>query len=137
MIIVDSSVWIDFLNQRLTPETYWLKAPGNLSQVGLTTLVLAEVLQGVRHDRRFRQAEQFFRTMSLVEMLEYPLAVQSASNFRTLRGLGVTIRSTVDCLIATFCIETGQQLLHCDGDYEFFERHLNLTVLHPPRLPVT
>lgn len=136
MVIVDSSVWIDFLNQRLTPETYWLKAPGNLARVGLTTLVLAEVLQGVRHDRRFRQANQFFQTLSIVETLEYPLAVQSASNFRTLRGLGVTIRSTVDCLIATFCIQTGQQLLHCDGDYEFFERHLNLTVLHPPPLPV-
>jgi len=136
MVIVDSSVWIDFLNQRQTPQTHWLQASRNLDRVGLTTLALAEVLQGIRHDSRFRRAERFFRALAVVDTLDYRLAVQAASNFRTLRGLGITIRSTVDCLIATFCIETGNQLLHCDGDYEFFERHLNLTVLHPPPLPV-
>jgi predicted nucleic acid-binding protein len=135
MVIVDSSVWIDYLNQRRTPQTLWLGAQSGLDKAGLTTLVLAEVLQGIRHDARFRQAEQFFRTLTVVDSYEYALAVQAASNFRTLRGLGVTIRSTVDCLIATFCIETGQQLLHCDGDFDFFERHLNLHVLHPPPLP--
>jgi hypothetical protein len=74
--------------------------------------------------------------MPVVDSYDYLLAVQAASNFRTLRALGVTIRSTVDCLIATFCIKAGHQLLHCDSDYDFFERHLNLTVLHPPPLPV-
>ena len=137
MVIVDSSVWIDFLNQRETPQTHWLSASSSLGNVGLNTLVLAEVLQGIRHDSRFRRAEQFFRTMPVVDSYDYLLAVRAADNFRTLRGLGVTIRSTIDCLIATFCIEAGHQLLHCDGDYDFFERHLNLTVLHPPPLPVT
>ena len=136
MVIVDSSVWIDFLNQRQTPETRWLLALRNFDRVGLTTLVLAEVLQGIRHDRRFREAERFFRTMAVTETLDFPLAVQAARNFRILRSLGVTVRSTADCLIATFCIETGRQLLHCDADYELFERYLNLNVLHPPPLPV-
>jgi hypothetical protein len=136
MVIVDSSVWIDFLNRRHTPQTHWLSASRSIDTVGLTTLVLAEVLQGIRLDSRFRRAEHFFRTMPVVDSYDYLLAVQAASNFRTLRALGVTIRSTVDCLIATFCIKAGHQLLHCDSDYDFFERHLNLTVLHPPPLPV-
>jgi predicted nucleic acid-binding protein len=136
MVIVDSSVWIDYLNQRHTPQTHWLSASRALGEVGLTTLVLAEVLQGIRNDSRFRQAEQFFRNLPVADSVDYALAVQAASNFRTLRALGVTIRSTVDCLIATFCIETGHQLLHCDSDYDFFERHLNLAVLHPPPLQV-
>ena len=136
MVIVDSSVWIDFLNQRQTPQTHWLLALRNFDRVGLTTLVLAEVLQGIRHDRRFREAERFFRTMAVADALDFSLAVQAARNFRTLRSLGVTVRSTADCLIATFCIETGRQLLHCDADYELFERYLNLNVLHPPPLPV-
>jgi len=136
MVIVDSSVWIDFLNRRHTPQTQWLSVSRSLGNVGLTTIVLAEVLQGIRHDSRFRQTEQFFRSLPVVDSYGYALAVQAANNFRTLRALGVTIRSTVDCLIATFCIETGHQLLHCDSDYDFFERHLNLTVLHLPPLPV-
>lgn len=136
MVIVDSSVWIDFLNRRHTPQTHWLNASRGTGTIGLTTLVLAEVLQGIRLDSRFRQAEQFFSTMPAVDSIDYSLAVQAASNYRTLRALGVTIRSTVDCLIATFCIENGHELLHCDSDYDSFERHLNLTVLHPPPLVV-
>jgi predicted nucleic acid-binding protein len=136
MVIVDSSVWIDFLNQRLTPETHWLSAAHNLATVGLTPLVLAEVLQGIRHDGRFRQDELFFRSIRFVGSLDYSLAVHAARNFRTLRALGVTVRSTVDCLIATICIEAGHQLLHCDSDYEHFERHLRLSVLHVPPLSI-
>ena len=136
MVIVDSSVWIDFLNERQTPQTHWLNAARSTGTVGLTTLVLAEILQGIRLDSRFRRAEQFFRNMPVVDSYGYSLAVQAASIFRTLRALGVTIRSTIDCLIATLCIEAGHQLLHCDSDYDFFERHLNLNVLHPSPLPV-
>jgi len=136
MVIVDTSVWIDFLNRRSTPETLWLRGGRGGSAIGLTTLVLVEVLQGIRFDRRFREAESHFRRLPVFDGSSWQVAVQSAENYRRLRGLGVTIRSTVDCLIATFCIENGHQLLHCDGDYEFFERHLNLTVLHAPPLPV-
>ena len=131
MVIVDSSVWIDYLNSRLTPETRWLQTAQGAEEVGLTTLVLAEVLHGIRFDNRFRAAEQFFRTTRVFEALSIPVGVQSARNYRTLRGLGITVRSTIDCLIATFCIESGSKLLHSDSDFEPFERHLGLNVVHP------
>ena len=136
MVIVDSSVWIDFLNQKVTPQTSWLRAQQNIRTIGLTSLVLTEVLQGIRFDNRFRNAEQFFRTMSVFDSPTWPLAIRAADNFRTLRRIGVTIRSTIDCLIATFCIETGYQLLHSDGDFDYFEQHLHLSVLHPPALRI-
>ena len=136
MVIVDSSVWIDFLNQRVTPQTSWLRAPQNIGTIGLTSLVLTEVLQGIRFDSRFRNAEQFFRTMPVFDSLTRPLAVRAAGNYRTLRRIGITIQSTIDCLIATFCIESSYQLLHSDSDFDYFEQHLHLSVLHPPALRI-
>ena len=131
MVIVDSSVWIDYLNRKPTPQTRWLHAAQGVEEVGLTTLVLAEVLQGIRFENRFRAAEQFIRTVQVFETLSLPICVQSARNYRTLRDLGVTVRSTIDCLIATFCIESGLKLLHSDNDFVPFERHLGLNVVYP------
>jgi hypothetical protein len=131
MVIVDSSVWIDSLNRRLTPQTRWLQSPAASGSVGLPTLVMAEVLQGIRFENRFRSAERYLRTFSVFDTVTVALVVQSARNFRFLRNLGITIRGTVDCLIATFCIENGHQLLHNDSDFDHFERHLGLNVLHP------
>ena len=131
MVIVDTSVWIDFLNEKSTPETTWLRSGHDGKAIGLTTLVLTEVLQGVRFDRRFRLAESYFRQLPVFDGVSGRLALQSAQNFRILRGLGVTLRSTIDCLIATFCIENGHQLLHCDNDFKQIERHLGLRVVHP------
>jgi predicted nucleic acid-binding protein len=131
MIIVDSSVWIDFLNRRATPQTRWLQSTRGMKEIGLTTLVLAEVLHGIRFDSKLRAAEQFFRTMPVFESLAISLSIRSAGNYRALRALGVTVRSTIDCLIATFCIEEGHQLLHSDRDFDAFETHLGLQVLHP------
>ncbi len=136
MVIVNSSVWIDFLNQRVTPQTSWLRAPQSIGTIGLTSLVLTEVLQGIRIDSRFRSAEQFFRTMPFIDSLAHPLAARAASNYRTLRRVGITIQSTIDCLVATFCIESGYQLLHSDSDFDYFEQHLHLSVLHPPALRI-
>jgi predicted nucleic acid-binding protein len=136
MVIVDSSVWIDFLNKRVTPQTSWLRAPQSIGTIGLTSLVLTEVLQGIRVDGRFRNAEQFFRTLPFFDSLAQPLAVRAASNYRSLRRIGITVQSTIDCLVATFCIEGGYQLLHCDSDFDYFEQHLHLSVLHPPALQI-
>ncbi|WP_058188886.1 type II toxin-antitoxin system VapC family toxin [Terracidiphilus gabretensis] len=134
MVIVDSSAWIDFLNQKLTPQTQWLRNTQGTVEIGLTTLVLAEVLHGIRFDGRFRVAERLFRTMTIFESPTIPIAIQSASNYRSLRALGITVRSTIDCLIATFCIEHSHQLLHNDRDFDAFETHLGLRVIHPPAL---
>jgi predicted nucleic acid-binding protein len=136
MVIVDSSVWIDFLNQKVTPQTSWLRAPQNIGTIGLTSLALTEVLQGIRFDSRFGNAEQFFGTMPVFESTTRSLAVQAAGNYRALRRIGITIQSTIDCLIATFCIESNYRLLHSDRDFDYFEQYLNLSVLHPPVLLV-
>ena len=131
MVIVDTSVWIDFLNQRVTPETTWLRGRHRGDVVGLTTLVLAEILQGIRADTRFRQAQLYFRAMPVFDAVSHKLAERSAQNLRTLRALGFTIRSTMDCVLATFCIENGHRLLHGDRDFGPFEHHLGLAILHP------
>ncbi|MGD0095803.1 MAG: PIN domain nuclease [Terracidiphilus sp.] len=131
MVIVDTSVWIDFLNQRVTPETTWLRGRRRGDVVGLTTLVLAEILQGIRMDTRYRQAQLYFRAMPVFDAVSRKLAERSAHNFRTLRALGFTIRSTMDCVLATFCIENGHRLLHGDRDFAPFEHHLGLAILHP------
>ena len=131
MVIVDTSVWIDLLNQRLTPQTNWLLTARHSEPVGLTTLTLTEVLQGIRFDNRFHEAQRYLKTLPVFETVSSTLATQSAQNFRTLSALGITIRSTVDCILATFCIEEGHRLLHFDADFEYFERNLGLKVVHP------
>jgi hypothetical protein len=134
MVIVDSSVWIDALNGKMTPQTIWLSSALDREQVGLNSLILCEVLQGIRFDRRFREAEQRLRTLPVFPSLTLELAVVAAQNSRTLRRGGITVRKTIDCLIATFCIEEGHQLLHHDSDFDPFERHLGLRVVHPPAI---
>lgn len=131
MVIVDSSVWIDFLNKRLTLETGWLLGPGQRELIGLTSLTLAEVLQGIRFENRFRAAQRYFEVMPVFQTMTSALAIQSARNYRALRAIGITAAGTVDCLLATFCIKQNHRLLHCDADFEPFERELGLKVLHP------
>jgi predicted nucleic acid-binding protein len=135
MIVVDSSVWIDALNRKLTPQTRWLQRPVPSTRIGIPSLVMAEVLQGIRFENRFRAAEKYLQTFSVLDIATVPLVVQAARNFRFLRNIGITVRSTIDCLIATFCIENGHQLLHCDSDFDHFERNLGLYVLRPTSLP--
>ena len=134
MVIVDTSVWIDYLNDKANPQTLWLEFAIGYKSLGLSSLILCEVLQG------FRDNHEALRTRGM--LLEFPvfdtgnmhLALQSAENYRFLRRKGVTIHSTIDCIIATFCIEHGHQLLHKDSDFDYFEEHLGLRVLHPPAI---
>jgi len=136
MIIVDTSVWIDFLNQRKTAQTVWLLSGHDNEPIGLTKLILTEALQGIRLDNRFRQAQSYFRQFPVFDAVSTELAVLSAQNFRTLRKQGLTARSTIDCLTATFCIKNGFGLLHNDRDFDAFEEHLELSVVHPPANPL-
>ena len=131
MVIVDSSVWIDFLNAVTTPETEWLDLRLDHERLGLTTLTLTEVLQGLRDDREAAQVEAELRRFEIVEMPDAAIAVASARHYRDLRTRGRTIRKTVDCLIASYCIEYGHALLHTDRDFDAFEEHLGLSVIHP------
>jgi predicted nucleic acid-binding protein len=129
MVIVDSSVWIDYLRDTVNAETEWLEQALGQKPIGLTNLILCEVLQGIRHERRFRVAEQVFLTLPVFDLAGRELAVQAARNYRFLQSRGMTVRTTIDCLIASFCIEEGFELLHRDRDFEAFEHHLGLTVV--------
>jgi predicted nucleic acid-binding protein len=131
MVIVDSSVWIDAFNGQITLETRWLQVGLARGGVGLTSPILCEVLRGFRFDRDFRQAKTQLIALPVFEGMSAGLAVQAAENFRMLQRRGITVRKTIDCLIATFCIQEGHELLHRDNDFQGFENYLGLQVVHP------
>ena len=129
MILVDSSVWIDFFRNRPTAQAEWLDR--NLGVEGLVVgdMVLAEVLQGFKDDRGFNEAKRLLGQLEKVEVAGFDVAIQAARNYRKLRRLGVTVRGTVDVLIATRCLASGLRLLHNDRDFDALEKHLALRVV--------
>ncbi len=131
MVIVDSTVWVDYFNGLHNPETDWLDDQVDEQRLGLTTLILCEVLQGVRDERRAAQVEAELMRLEVFEAGGVELAVQAARNYRTLRSRGKTVRKTIDVLIATFCLEEQHSLLHRDRDFDPFEQLLGLSVVHP------
>lgn len=134
MVIVDSSVLIDYLAGRSTPQTDWINRCGDLRRIGITSLILAEVLQGIRDDKFFAETLKTLGRFSIFETGSPDLAVASARKYRVLRKLGIPIRNTIDCFTATFCIEEGFPLLHNDRDFDAFEQHLHLEVFRPATL---
>ena len=126
MILVDSSVWIDFLNARETPETLWLKQALLRYPLCTADLVLAEVLQGTRTDKDFALARDLLTMLEVVTDAGAQLTVAAAANDRLLRVQGITIRKTIDTLIATYCIRENRPLLFSDRDFEPFVEHLGL-----------
>ena len=129
MIVVDSSVWIDYLRGVDTREVMLLHGLLGREPVVIGDLVLAEVLQGFRRERDLRRAEAALQTLIFRPMVGRAVAMASARNYRALRAVGVTARKTIDVLIATFCIENGHTLLHADRDFDPLERHLGLRTL--------
>lgn len=128
MIVVDSSVWIDSFRDEPTAQVGLLRGL-EMEDVIIGDLVLLEVLRGVRSDREAMLHESRFREIGVTTMSGTDMAVASASNYRKLRGRGITIRSVIDVLIATYCIEHNHRLLHDDRDFDHFEQHLGLQVL--------
>ena len=129
MVVLDTSVLIDYLGDFSTPRTEWIHREIRLRRLAITTLSMTEVLQGIRDEFRFSPTLLALSQFQVFETGSRELAIKSAVNYRKLRGLGVTIRSTIDCLIATFCIENRHDLLHNDSDFDYFERHLGLQVV--------
>ena len=129
MILVDSSVWIDFFRNQPTPQAEWLDR--NLGVEGLLVgdLVLAEVLQGFKNDRGFDDARRMLGRLEQVSLGGEEIAIEAARNFRKLRTKGVTLRGTIDVIIATRCLVDGVRLLHSDRDFDAFEAHLGLRVV--------
>lgn len=126
MILVDSSVWIDFFNNNENKATACLFDKLGVEAIGLGDLILAEVLKGFRNDKTYKQAKQLLLPLPVYQMMSAELAIQSADNYRTLRKKGITVRKSVDVWIATFCIESGIPLLFSDKGFEPFVQHLGL-----------
>jgi len=126
MILVDSSVWIDFIHARQTPQTDLLKRIRQSRRLGTPDLVLAEVLQGARSERVAAETERMLRTTKIVTFTDVVVAVEAARNYRALRSRGITPRKTIDTLIATRCIIDRTPLLFSDRDFDPFVTHLGL-----------
>lgn len=126
MILVDSSVWIDFFNGIENTETNKLNEILGLEEVVIGDLVLTEVLQGFRNDTDYKAAKNILTTLTVYDLIGKKLAIKSADNFRKLRKKGITIRKTADVIIATYCIENKIPLLFTDRDFIPFVDHLRL-----------
>ena len=126
MILVDSSVWIDYFRGVTTPQCKRLDALLEVEPLATGDLILTEVLQGFSREKDFNQARTLLTSLTVVALGGKDLAIQAARNYRALRALGVTVRKTIDTVIATRCIESGFTLLHADRDFEPFVTHLGL-----------
>jgi predicted nucleic acid-binding protein len=131
MLIVDSTVWVDYFNGIGNPKTDYLDQIVDKTPILIGDLILAEVLQGFRDDSDFEKARRTFGKFMQVAIVNPELALQSARNYRLLRHKGTTVRKTIDSLIATYCIEHEHDLLHNDSDFDGYEKHLGLSVIHP------
>ena len=123
MLVVDSGVWIDFFNGAPSAARATLRrllAQGDV-QIVVPDLVLYEVLRGFRHEREYLQAESLMSGMTLAPTTDPALARKAAQHYRSLRALGITVRSSIDVLVAAFCIDRGYSLLHADRDFDAFE----------------
>jgi predicted nucleic acid-binding protein len=128
VILVDSSVWIDYFKGVITAQTEKLDQLLGYEPIAVGDLILTEVLQGFANDRDFSEAKKMLTSLVIVELGGQTIAIQAARNFRALRNLGVTVRKTIDTVIATQCIENGYRLLHDDKDFDPFAEYLGLRV---------
>ncbi|RTL54773.1 MAG: PIN domain nuclease [Rhodocyclaceae bacterium] len=126
MILVDSSVWIDYFRGTGTPQTDRLDTLLGVEPIATGDLILTEVLQGFVSDRDFNQAKKLMTSLVIVELGGQAMAIQAAKNFRALRSRGITVRKTIDTVIATRCIESRLPLLYSDRDFDPFVEHLGL-----------
>jgi predicted nucleic acid-binding protein len=131
MVIVDTTVWIDYLRGLQNAETNYFDRELGRQRFGLTDLILSEILQGLKDEHASNRVLRELRRFELFEGGGEELAVKAARNFRNLRRQGHTVRKTIDCLIATYCLRHGHSLLHRDRDFDPFEKILGLVVIHP------
>ena len=126
MILVDSSVWVDYFRGNATAETDKLDSLLGAEPLAIGDLILTEVLQGFDSDKDFNEASMLLTTLVVVELGGRDIAIQAAKNYRALRALGITVRKTIDTVIATRCIEGGFALLYSDRDFDPFVTYLGL-----------
>ena len=133
MIVVDSSVWVDFFNGIENEQTDLLDDLLSRERLLIGDIILTEVLQGFRRDAEFQRARELLEALEFQAMLGKEMALRCAENYRKLRKAGVTVRKTIDVMIATFCIEGSHELLHADRDFNAMEKHLGLKVVRRGR----
>ena len=131
MILVDSSVWIDYFNGKRSWQTDLLDHMLSNVPIIMGDLILTEVLQGFKSDKDYKAAKNYLSELPFRQMGGYNVAVQSAQNYRKLRKIGVTVRKTIDIIIATFCIIEGLTLLHDDRDFDRIASHFPLKAFVP------
>lgn len=129
MVIVDTTVWIDYLNGTVTPEVQWFDREATRQRLGLLDLSVCEILQGLSTDQEAIRVLRHLQRFEIFETGGVELAAAAARNYRQLRQRGRTVRKTIDCLIATFCLRGGHALLHSDRDFDAFEERLGLQVV--------
>jgi predicted nucleic acid-binding protein len=136
LVIVETSVWVDYFRDVSSPETDWLEREIGAQRIGTLDLILCEVLQGIPRESEFREVKAQMLGLEVYTTGGVQLALEASQHYRTLRSRGITIRKTVDCLIATYCIRHEFALLHKDRDFDPFEQHLGLRVVRPGFGPV-
>jgi predicted nucleic acid-binding protein len=131
MVVVDTTVWVDYLRGKKTAHADWLHGALGTTRIAICDLILCEILQGTDSDAAFARVLSTLSACDLLTTGGRDLAVAAARNYRVLRRRGHTVRKTVDCLIATLCLSQGHRLLHNDRDFDPFESVLGLDVVHP------
>ena len=130
MILVDSSVWIDYFRGVDTPQVELLDGLFGRTPLAVGDLIVTEVLQGVQDDGEFNLVRKTLGAFTQIDLAGHGIAVKAARNFRTLRAKWITVRKTIDSMIATRCIEDDLTLLHSDRDFIPFHMHLGLRVAY-------
>ena len=129
MILIDSSVWIDYFNGNQTSKTDWLDSSVGNTPIIIGDLILTEVLQGFQSEKDFKIAKDLLLNIPFVTLGGKALALESAMNYRILRREGVAVRKTIDIIIGTFCIHNQLSLLHCDRDFDPMVKFLGLKII--------
>jgi len=129
MILVDSSVWIDYFNGVQSSQTDWLDSSLGNTPIIIGDLILTEVLQGFQNEKDFKIAKDLLLGIPFMSMVGQLIALESAMNYRYLMKKGVTVRKTIDVIIGTFCIHNQFTLLHCDRDFDPMVKHLGLEII--------
>jgi predicted nucleic acid-binding protein len=132
MVLVDTSVWVDFFNGVDTPEVNGLDELLGSARLLIGDLILAEILQGFTRDADYRKARNLLASVPYTDLVGHDVALAAADNYRTLRRRGITVRKTIDVIIGTFCIVNNHELLHSDRDFDAMEQALGLRVFRRP-----
>lgn len=130
MILVDTSAWIDYFNGIMNQTTNKLHTLLDKELLLIGDLIFCEVLQGFKNENEFDAAYYLLSNLQKVELCGFDISLEAASNYRLLRKKGITIRKTIDMIIATFCINNKHRLLHNDKDFDQLEDYLGLKVVH-------